>query len=303
MPPAVEFSFMRNVYFGCGHAASRWFFVAAFATLVTVGSSQAAQTGQPAAPPKQAPSAPKPAPAGAKPSPAAKEKVAERADLPSARSIIDRYVKAIGGRAAILAHTSSHATGTITMSGAEITGVLDTYNAKPDKSVQKIDLGGIGVVYEAFDGVHGWSVSPITGPMLTQGKELEEKKFDADFYSDLHEEGRYTSMKTVEKTTFEGRPCYKVSLVRKEGGEDVEFYDVETGLRAGATLTRESQMGPVSITQVHSDYKKFGDLLVPTTMKQTAMGVEQLLKITSIEFDTVAPSIFEPPAPIKALIK
>ena len=31
--------------------------------------------------------------------------------------------------------------------------------------------------------------------------------------------------------------------------------------------------------------------------------VEQVLKITSIEFDTVVPSIFEPPAQIKALIK
>ncbi len=42
--------------------------------------------------------------------------------------------------------------------------------------------------------------------MLTQGKELAEKKFDADFYSDLHEDGRFASMKTVEKTTFEGTP-------------------------------------------------------------------------------------------------
>jgi hypothetical protein len=294
---------MSSVTAPCGRAAWRCRIAPVFLVLLISVATLAAQTTKPAPAPKQAPSPPKQGPAGAKPSPTANDKVAERADLPSARSIIDRYVKAIGGRAAILAHTSSHASGTITMSGAEITGMLDTYNAKPDKSVQKIDLGGIGVVYEAFDGVHGWSLSPITGPMLTQGKELEEKKFDADFYSDLHEEGRYTSMKTVEKTTFEGRPCYKVSLVRKEGGEDVEFYDVETGLRAGATLTRESQMGPVTITQVHSDYKKFGDLLVATTMKQTAMGVEQLLKITSIEFDTVAPSIFEPPAPIKALIK
>jgi hypothetical protein len=167
----------------------------------------------------------------------------------------------------------------------------------------KINLGGIGDVFEAFDGIHAWSVSPMTGPMLTQGKELAEKKFDADFYSDLHEEGRYVSMKTVEKTTFDGRPCYKVSLVKKDGGEDIDFYDVETGLKAGAVVTRESQMGPMTVTQVHSDYKKFGGMLMATTMKQTAMGVEQVLKITSIEFDNVEPSTFEPPAQIKALIK
>ena len=181
--------------------------------------------------------------------------------------------------------------------------MLDIYGAKPDKSLVKINLGGIGDVCEGFDGTHGWSVSPMTGPMLTQGKELAEKKFDADFYSDLHEEARYASMKTVEKTTFEGRPCYKVSLIRKDGGEDIEFYDVETGLKAGAIGTRESQMGPMTVTQVHSDYKKFGGMLVPTTMKQTAMGVEQVLKITTVEFDNVSPSMFDLPAPIKALIK
>ena len=247
-----------------------------------------------------APSKPAPAPQGAKPATPAS---APAATLPSARSIIDRHIEAVGGRKAILAHTSSHATGTMTVAGAGITGVLDVYSAKPDKSLVKINLGGIGDVFEGFNGTHAWSVSPITGPMLTQGKELAEKKFDADFYSDLHEDGRFASMKTVEKTTFEGRPCYKVSLVRKDGGEDIELYDVETGLKAGAIVTRESQMGPMTVTQVHSDYRKFGGMLLATTMKQTAMGVEQVLKITSVEFDNVAPSMFEPPAQIKALIK
>lgn len=286
----------------CGRAAWQRAIVLVFGVLLCA-HTVLAQTPQPATPPKQAPVPPKQAPETTKKPPATKEKVAESPGLPSARSVIDRHVKAIGGRAAILGHTSMHATGTMTMSGAQITGVLDIYGAKPDKSLLKIDLGGIGVLYEGFNGIHAWSLSPITGPMLTQGKELEQKKFDADFYSDLHEEGRYASMKTVEKTTFEGRPCYKVSLMKKDGGEDIEFYDVETGLLAGATRTRESQMGSVTITQVQSDYKKFGDLLVATTLKQTAMSVDQVLKITSVEFDNVPPSTFEPPAQIKALIK
>jgi hypothetical protein len=249
-----------------------------------------------------APSTPAPPTQGAKPSAPASAPTPTAA-LPSARSIIDRHIAAVGGRKAILAHTSSHATGTMTVAGAGITGVLDVYSAKPDKSLVKINLGGIGDVFEGFNGTHAWSVSPITGPMLTQGKELAEKKFDADFYSDLHEDARYASMKAVEKTTFEGRPCYKVSLIRKDGGEDIELYDVETGLKAGAIVTRESQMGPMTVTQVHSDYRKFGGMLLATTMKQTAMGVEQVLKITTVEFDNVSPSMFDLPAPIKALIK
>jgi len=279
--------FRRERVLPCGVA------IAGLAAAILAGPALRAESGQAPAPSKPAPA---PRPKAPSPAPAA-------ASLPSARSIIDRHIKALGGRAAILSHTSSHATGTMTVAGSGITGVLDIYSAKPDKSLLKINLGGIGEVREGFDGVHAWTLSPITGPALTQGKELEEKKFDADFYSDLHEEGRYASMKTVEKTTFDGRPCYKVSLIKKDGSEDFDFYDVETGLKAGAIGTRESQMGPMSVTQVHTDYQKFAGLLVPTTLKQTVMGMDQVLKLTTIEFDNVPPSTFDLPAQIKALIK
>jgi hypothetical protein len=261
-------------------------------TTFAAGRTLAAQTPQAPAAPK--PQAPKPAPAADAAKPTA---------LPSPQTIIDRHVKAIGGRAAILGHKSSHATGTFSMPAQNITGALDIYGAKPDKSLVKINLGGIGDLVEGFDGTTGWTLEPMSGPRLKEGQELVEKKFDADFYSDLHEPGRYASMKTVEKTAFEGKPCFKVSLVRKEGGEDIEYYDVDTGLKAGATATRQTPMGPITATQVLSDYKKFGDLLVPTTMKQTQMGVEQLLKITTVEWDNVPDSTFDPPAQINALIK
>ena len=259
-----------------------------------------AQTPQPAATPKQAPS-PKEGPVAKPAVPGAKS--ADEADLPSARSIIDRHVKAIGGRAAILKHKSTHAVGTISMPATGITGPIDVYAAAPDKSFVKISLGGVGDLLEGYDGTHGWTLQPMMGPMLKQGKELAEKKFDSDYYSDLHEPDRFASMKTVEKTAFEGRPCYKVNLVRKDGGEETEYYDAESGLRVGTVQTRETPMGPITATQVLSDYKNFGGLLLPTTMKQTAMGVEQVLKVTSVEFDNVPPSTFDLPAQIKALIK
>ena len=37
--------------------------------------------------------------------------------------------------------------------------------------------------------------------------------------------------------------------------------------------------------------------------QKVAMGVEQVMVLTTVEFDTVDKSAFEPPAAIKALIK
>jgi hypothetical protein len=223
--------------------------------------------------------------------------------LPSARSIIDHHIQAVGGRKAILAHSSSHASGTVMITGSGLNGTFDVFSAKPDRSLLKISIGGIGEIAEGFDGTVAWSLSPMTGPMLNLGKELEQRKFDSDFYSELHDSVRYASIKTIEKTTFEGRPCYKISLVKKDGGEDFDFYDVATGLKAGAIVTRETPMGPVTQTQVQSDYKKFGDMLQPATVKSSAMGVQQVLTITALEYDAVALSVFEAPPQIKALIK
>jgi hypothetical protein len=263
-----------------------------FAAAVVV-SAQVALSAQ--APP----AAPAPAPA-----PKAKETAkADQANLPSARSIVDRHVAAVGGKAALLAHSSSRATGTFTVASAGMTGAIEVFAAKPDKSLVKITIPGVGEVVEAYDGKNGWTMSAMTGPMLLEGKQLEEKRFDTDFFGELHDASRYESITTVERADFDGRQCYKVRLVRKGGGEDFEFYDVETGLKAGRIATRETPMGTVTGTSTEGDYKKFGDLLQPTTVKNTMMGVQQLITITSIEYDNVSPSVFEPPAQIKALIK
>jgi hypothetical protein len=223
--------------------------------------------------------------------------------LPSARNIVERHIKAVGGRAAILARISTHSTGTVSIPSTGMTGSLDVFAAKPDKTLLRITLGGIGSLEEGFDGKVGWSINPLTGPTLSQGKELEQKRFDSDFLADLHDATRYESMTTLEKTDFEGRACYKVRLVRRGGGEDIEFYDIETGLKAGGISTRESPMGPITGTIIETDYKKFGPLLQPSTIKNTAMGIQQVITITSVEYDKVDPATFDAPAQIKALLK
>ena len=73
---------------------------------------------------------------------------------------------------------------------------------------------------------------------------------------------------------------------------------------APAARTRAiTPMGPIPITSIASDYQKIGKLTQPMQMTQQMMGQEQKITLTSIEYDKVDPSVFEPPAAIKALIK
>lgn len=224
--------------------------------------------------------------------------------LPKASTIVERHVEATGGRKAYEAHTSLRIVGTIAVPSTGMSGTIEAFAARPDKLFVKMNIAGIGESLEGFDGTVAWVTSPMTGPMILRGKELEEKKFDADYYSDLRAGDRYKSMKTLEKTSWEGRPSYKVSFVRHDGSEDIEYYDVVTGFKTGRVVTREMMMmGPVSVTHVASDYRKFGDLMHPTTTKQIAMATQIITTVTSVEYDKVDPEVFELPAAIKALIK
>src|SRR4051794_20316342 len=79
------------------------------------------------------------APAPAKPDTAAA--------LPDARELINRHVKAIGGRDVILSHSSMHATGTLSVPASGMTGEMEIFTAaKPNRQYVKTTVKDIGEI-------------------------------------------------------------------------------------------------------------------------------------------------------------
>jgi hypothetical protein len=189
------------------------------------------------------------------------------------------------------------------MPGQGVEGEVDIIAARPDLMRLRITLPGVGEIQSGYDGRIGWSLDPMSGPMLLQGKALEQTKMDADFDASLHTEKQFKLLETVERTMFEGRPAYKIKAVRQSGEEDLEFFDVENGLMLGAMVTRESPMGPVKATHITSEYKEFGGMKIPVKIVQRMMGIEQVITITSVQFNTVDKAAFVPPPQIQALVK
>jgi hypothetical protein len=62
-------------------------------------------------------------------------------------------------------------------------------------------------------------------------------------------------------------------------------------------------MGEIPVVTTLSDYKKFGDVMVPTKTVQELMGQQQILTVTSVEFGNGAGITIAPPESVKALIK
>lgn len=233
--------------------------------------------------------------------PAAKPEAA--AKLPPAKEIIAKFVKAIGGEEAFAKVGSQQAKGRFEMAAQGITGNLEVFAKRPNKLIVKINIPAIGDIATGFDGKVGWSVNAATGPALMEGKQLAQMLEEADFDHILHNAKDFKSMETLEIAQFEGHECYKLKLVRKSDAELTEYYDTKTGFLVGYVGTQESPLGPLVVTNILSEYKKFGDVMFATKVIQKMGPIEQVMTINSFELNKVADSAFELPEPIKALVK
>ena len=234
-----------------------------------------------------APATPAPAPAPA-PSPA--------------RRIIDAYVAAIGGREAIIARKSVRSTATLEVPAAAMKADVVSSVMAPNKLLVKTTMPGLGELMQGFDGTTAWSIDPMQGARILSGAELEQMKAQADFRAELRESSNFRTMEVAADTTFEGRPAWKLRLVRNSGEEVREYYDKETSLLIGTQTTVQTQMGPIEATTIRRDYKPMGGVLVATKSIQRANGQEFVITLVSSEANAVDPSVFELPAQIKALV-
>jgi hypothetical protein len=229
--------------------------------------------------------------------------IAAQDALPKGTDLLAKSVAAMGGVDAVKAIKSFHAKGTFEMPAQNISGTVDLIQGRPSSMRMTIDIQGIGQADQGSDGKIAWSVDPMSGPSLLGGKALADAKAEAMFDGQLFGPDYVKSATTLEKTKFGDRPAYKIKLVTTFDTERTLYLDAESFLVIGSEAMSETPMGSMPTVTSSGAYKKFGALMQPTTIVQTAMGFDQVIRITSIEYDTVPASAFEPPAAVKALIK
>src|SRR5215213_3535856 len=108
-------------------------------------------------------------------------KPASTVKLPTAQEVLDKYVKAIGGRDAILKIKSWKSSGTVELAPMGVKGTVETISAAPGRSLTRMNLAGLGEFVEGFDGTIAWSVNPIQGNREKSGTELAQTKLTSIF--------------------------------------------------------------------------------------------------------------------------
>lgn len=194
------------------------------------------------------------------------KETAKTSDAVSAASVIDSYIKAIGGKEEIAKVNTCKATFTMDYMGRQLEGEMMKMN--PNKSKLEIRMGSMTVQKQVFDGKSGYQ-SSMGNKKEMDADEVSDEIADAGFIPQIN----YMSAKmqlTYLGTEKVGEDlCYKIKVTKPSGKSKVEFYSSKSNLLVKEESTKEAGGQEMTITLSVGDYKKVGNVLLPYTMTQS----------------------------------
>ncbi len=188
--------------------------------------------------------------------------------LPSADQIIDKYVKAVGGKAAIDKLTSRVGKGTIEVPAFSVSGPLETYAKAPNKNLFRAEISGFGVVQQGYDGKTGWAQDPQTGNRELAGQELNETKLAAEFDKVTRFKDLYPKLAVKSKEKVGDREAYLVEATPKDGTTEKWYFDAQNGLPIRVDAERESPAGKIPVSSYFENYKVVDGVNLAFTIRQ-----------------------------------
>ena len=187
--------------------------------------------------------------------------------MPTANQLINKYVKALGGRVAIGKINSRVTKGSLEIPAVGASGTVETYEKSPNKAITIATIAGVGVMQEAFDGSVAWSNNPMTGLRDKAGVELANAKLEAELYKPLKLKQLYPTIKVIGKEKVGEKDAYVVEATPKEGSAEKWYFDVQTGLLIRTDTTQESPEGKLPTEVYIDEYKVVDGVKVPVTFR------------------------------------
>jgi hypothetical protein len=222
--------------------------------------------------------------------------------LPSAESILDRFVEVTGGKQAYQKRKSEISKGTVEYASLGIKGAIVRYAAEPGNYYSTLEIEGLGKVEMGVSGGVAWESSALLGSRIKSGVERAEAIREATLNANLEWRRLYSKVATEGIETIDGEECYKVVMTPPEGRPDIAYFQKKSGLEVKLTTVGTTQMGDVPIELVVAEYKNLGGILTPSKVIQKAGGQEFSITINSVEENpTIPPERFDLPAEVQAL--
>lgn len=215
---------------------------------------------------------------GAKPAPAGM----------TAQDVLDAYITAIGGKAAVERVQDVKKVYTTTVQGMPAT--LTEYNKAPNKYAMEMRMGDMVLQRINYDGERA-KLSSIMGEKVLEDTELEPVQGNAYAFPELHYEALQLAARLMGVVTIDGQEAYRINVETLSGSRIDEYYDVATGLKL---RRKEHQMqeggGYIQVITDYSGYTPEADVLFPRTLTQSG-GMDMVLTATEVSVNKGIPDV------------
>ena len=192
-------------------------------------------------------------------------------DAISAYSVIEGYLKAIGGKEEVKKVNTLKTSLTMAIGGMQLEA--NEKKMAPSKIYTELKMGENKVMQQSFDGSKGYQVQ------RGQKKDMDEKEIkEAQDEKGVIPQLYYITNDFVTSYLGTGKvgdeECYKLKITKPSSKVSIEYYSTKTGLLMKEESTSED--GEESTT--YSNYQKVGNLMFPFTIVQ--MQGEQEFNLT-----------------------
>ena len=201
---------------------------------------------------------------------------------PSVDDILNHYIRALGGKAAIRKLTSRVGKGTITIAGANVQGTVQSWLMYPDKLLVVTELPGLGTFRQGFDGTLGWTEDPTAGLHVVSGAELADLSRTASFDRAIRMKDVYPGLAVKERMTLNGRETWALWTFIEPWTYRF-YFDAETGLISRFEMEQPGEGDrKLTIVLVPEDYRPVAGVMVPFTLSEISDSVSWVEKFTEI---------------------
>lgn len=203
--------------------------------------------------------------------------------MPTADQIIEKYVQAVGGKAAIEKINSRVVKGTIDIPAMGANGTTESYAKAPNKFVNVADISGLGAFQQGYTGTVAWSQDPFSGLRDLSGGELSMIRREADIHGDLKIKEHYPKLVVKGKEKVGEREAYVLEGTPADGGPEKLYFDTQTGLMVRKDAEVDTPQGKIPTETYLEDYREVDGIKIPFSIKQSNPNVTFMIKITDVK--------------------
>ena len=202
----------------------------------------------------------------------------QRPPAPPVADVIDKYLVAIGGRAAVEKLQSLSLTGTVTDRAGQSS--IFTIEEKPNKFREARQARPDAIV-RGFDGASGWEqtgtkTADISGFVLNQALRLN------DVGGVLHLSEKYPTLRAGggRPIQINGKDMPVVTVTGRAGIVTDQFYfDSASGLLLRRVVSTRTPLGQLREQIDYADYRPAGDVKIPFQITSTTWNALDTYKV------------------------